>query len=106
VVEARNEADSLCYNTEKTLLEHKAKVPAEDVETITADIAALKEASSGDGVKAEELKAAIEKLKTSSMKIGEAIYKNADSSGEGDAAPEQKADYEDVPKDKDGDKKK
>jgi hypothetical protein len=61
------------------------------------------QASSKDGVKAGDLKAAIEKLKTSSMKIGEAMYKNSDGGGGGGG--EQKAEYDDVPP-KDGDKKK
>lgn len=43
VVEARNEADSICYSTEKTLAEHKDKVPQEDIDAINADIAAVKE---------------------------------------------------------------
>merc|ERR1712129_497319 len=43
-VEARNEADTTIYNTEKTLMEHKAKVPQEDQDIINADIASLKEA--------------------------------------------------------------
>ena len=46
----------------------------------------------------------VEELKKSSMKIGEAMYKNAGDGG-GDAGGEQKADYEDVKKDGEGEKK-
>lgn len=108
-VEAQNEADSTVYNTEKTLHEHKDKVPQEDQDTIKADIAAVKEAASNENVSAEELKEKVEALKKSSMKIGEAMYKNAgsDEGSGGDAGGEQKADYEDINKDKkdDGEKK-
>merc|ERR1712207_45510 len=45
VVEARNEADSLVYQTEKTLSEHKEKVPQEDQDKIREDIASVKEVS-------------------------------------------------------------
>jgi len=33
-IEMRNEADSLIYNTEKSLEEHKAKLPPAEVEEI------------------------------------------------------------------------
>merc|ERR1712128_249404 len=90
-VEARNEADTTIYNTEKTLMEHK--------DTINADIAALKEALSDDSTESEKLKEAIEKLKQSQMKIGEAMYKNTDGGDGGDSSsseePEKKAEYTD-----------
>jgi len=99
-VEAQNEADSTVYNTEKTLHEHKDKVPQEDQDIIKADIAAVKEAVSNENISAEELKEKVEALKKSSMKIGEAMYKNA---GDSSAGGEQSAEYEDVKKD--GEKK-
>ena len=89
-VEARNEADTTIYNTEKTLLEHKAKVPQEDQDIINADIASLKEALADDSTESEKLKEAIEKLKQSQMKIGEAMYKN-----EGGAEGEKEKEKED-----------
>merc|ERR1711892_1100514 len=95
-VEARNEADTTIYNTEKTLMEHKAKVPQEDQDTINADIDALKEALSDDSTESEKLKEAIEKLKQSQMKIGEAMYKNTDGGDSSSSEePEKKAEYTD-----------
>merc|ERR1711968_224003 len=84
-VELQNDADSTVYQTEKTLHEHKDKVPQEDVDTIKADIEAVKKAKDDDSVGVEELKEKVEALKRSSMKIGEAMYKNADSGGGGDS---------------------
>jgi len=55
-----------------------------------------------DNVGAEELKEKVETLKKSSMKIGEAMYKNAGDAG--GAGGEQSAEYEDVKKD--GEEKK
>jgi len=102
-VELRNEADSTVYNTEKTLLENKAKVPQEDQDLINAAIAAVKSAVADESVSAEVLKEKVEALKKSSMKIGEAMYKNMDG-GAGGTGNEQKADYEDI-NDKDKEKK-
>jgi len=98
VVEARNDGDTTVYQTEKTLLEHKAKVPQEDQDTINADIAALKEALADENIGADALKEKVEKVKQSSMKIGEAMYKNADSGGEGEQQETPKAEYEDEKK--------
>jgi chaperone protein DnaK len=102
-VEARNEADTTIYNTEKTLMEHKAKVPQEDQDVITADIASLKEALANDSTSSDELKEKIEKLKQSQMKIGEAMYKNADGGGgdggSGGGEETKKAEYEEEKKD-------
>jgi molecular chaperone DnaK (HSP70) len=100
VVEARNEADSLMYQTEKTLTEHKEKVPQEDADAIRADISALKDASANTDISSEALKEKVEALKASSMKIGEALYKNTDS-GAPSGEQTQSADYEDVEKNKD-----
>jgi len=97
-VEVQNEADSTVYNTEKTLLEHKDKVPAEDVETIKADIEAVKKAKDDDNVGVDELKEKVEALKRSSMKIGEAMYKNTPPEGES-GGEEAKAEYQDAKKD-------
>merc|ERR1712118_140479 len=104
-VEVQNEADSTVYQTEKTLYEHKDKVPQEDQDQIKADIEAVKKAKDDDSVGVEELKEKVEALKRSSMKIGEAMYKNA---GDSSSSGEQSAEYEDIKKDgdkKDGEKK-
>jgi chaperone protein DnaK len=107
-VEARNEADTTIYNTEKTLMEHKAKVPQEDQDIINADIASLKEALADESTESEKLKEAIEKLKQSQMKIGEAMYKNTDGGDGGDSSSsseEPKAEYTDEKDEKKDEKK-
>jgi len=74
-IELRNEADSLIYNTEKSLEEHKAKLPPNEVEEIQKDINELKEAINiGDNTK---MKDATAKVRNSSMKIGKAMYSQA-----------------------------
>ncbi len=79
-VEARNQAEGLVHQTEKTLSENGDKVPAPERTEAEAAIAAVKSAMEGSDV--EAVKAATERLAQVSMKIGEAMYK----AGAGEAA--------------------
>ncbi len=79
-VEARNQAEGLVHQTEKTLSENGDKVPAAEKAEAEAAIAAAKSAIAGSDV--EALKAATERLGQVSMKLGEAMYK----AGAGEAA--------------------
>jgi chaperone protein DnaK len=100
LVEARNDADSTIYQTEKTMLEHKDKVPQEDQEVIKADIAAIKLAVEDEDITAEALKEKVDKLKQSSMKIGEALYRQAGGSSSAEADEGAKSAEHDDVKDK------
>ena len=82
-VEARNQAETLVHQTEKSLEEHGDKVEAEVKAEIEGDVAALKEAlEAEDG---ELIQTKLEALVTSSMKLGEAIYKAEAAAQEGTA---------------------
>jgi molecular chaperone DnaK len=79
-VEARNRADAMVYNTEKTLKEHRAKISDEDAKSIEAALEAAKKAmKDGD---AKEINKAVENLTTASHKLAEAMYKSAGASQE------------------------
>jgi molecular chaperone DnaK len=84
LVEARNHADALVHSTERTLKEHGDKVSADDRATIENDLAALRTAKDGDDVDA--IKAKMDALGQSAMKLGEAVYK-AEQAGAAGAAP-------------------
>lgn len=84
-IEAKNDADSLIYNTEKSLGEHKSKLPAEDVSAIEAALAETRKALAGSD--AEVLKTKTQELQTAAMKIGSAMYKNAGAGAEAGAGP-------------------
>jgi molecular chaperone DnaK len=87
VVEAKNEADSLIYQTEKAVQEHGSKLDDGTKKTIQDSIAELKTASAGDDL--EKIKSGIENVKKSSMKLGEIIYQNAQkASGTPGAGPQ------------------
>ena len=79
-VEARNEADSLIYSTEKSLVDFGDKVTDEDRSAIEAAVASLKEVLDGDD--AEEIKTRSEALKQAAYKLAEEAYKSAQASGE------------------------
>ncbi|MDC0498185.1 molecular chaperone DnaK [Alphaproteobacteria bacterium] len=78
-VDTKNQADSLINETEKNLKEHGDKVPEEDKNKITADIEELKKVKDSDNM--EAIKAKTESLVQSSMKLGEAIYKQDPQAG-------------------------
>ncbi|MBR6296871.1 MAG: molecular chaperone DnaK [Treponema sp.] len=81
-VDARNEADSLVYQTEKAVKDYGDKVSADDKSKIEAAINDLKEALKGSDIAA--IKAKTEALKQASYKIAEEMYK-AQNAGAGAA---------------------
>ncbi|MFM1995260.1 MAG: molecular chaperone DnaK, partial [Actinomycetota bacterium] len=73
--EIKNTAEQMVYQTEKLIKDNDEKLP-EDVKTeVQADVDALKTALQGEDIDA--IKAANDKLITSSQKLGEAIYASA-----------------------------
>ncbi|MHB0977364.1 MAG: molecular chaperone DnaK [Candidatus Aquicultorales bacterium] len=73
--EVRNSLDSLAYSTEKSLREHGDKLTEADKEPIEKAVEQAKEALKGTDV--EKIKAAQEQLLTSSQKLGQVIYEQA-----------------------------
>src|ERR1700743_775969 len=73
LVEGRNHADALGYQTEKTLSELGDKAAASDKEAIEHAVAELKTALASEN--AEDIKAKSQALTEVSMKLGEAMYK-------------------------------
>ena len=72
-VEVRNEADSMIYQTEKTLKEMGDKVNAADKQHIEEAVAALKKAIEGGDT--ADIKAKTEALQQAAYKIAEEMYK-------------------------------
>jgi molecular chaperone DnaK len=93
--EARNNADSLVYTTEKFLTENGDKVPADVRDEVTAGVADVKKALEADDVDA--ITRSSEHLATVSQKMGQAMYaaagaEGADAGGPTDAAGETSGD--------------
>ena len=76
--EARNQADSLLYSTEKNLSEHGDKISEDDKTKITEAIAGLRKAMEGDDPAVIET--ATQTLTTASHKLAEEMYKKASAS--------------------------
>ena len=78
-VETKNHAEALIHSTEKTLSEHGDKIDAAEKTAIESQIADLREALASED--AEAVKARMELLGQSAMKLGEAMYKAEQQAG-------------------------
>jgi molecular chaperone DnaK len=87
-VEARNQADSLVYATEKSLKEHGDKVDSATKSSIEEELKELKDLLEKEDASAQDIKSKSESLTEKSMKLGEAMYKdmaaNNESAGSSD----------------------
>jgi molecular chaperone DnaK len=86
LIEARNQADSLAYSTEKSLKEFGDKIDAAEKQKIEDSLAVLKKALEGDD--AEAIKKASDELMQASHKLAEAVYAKAQGGAAGDDAGE------------------
>lgn len=75
-IEARNLADSMIYQTEKSLTEYGDKIGDEDKNAINAAIADLKKVLEDPNSDAAAIKAKTEELQKASYKLAEEMYKN------------------------------
>jgi len=102
-IDARNDADSLVFQTEKALEEVGDKVDDADKTAVQADLAALKEiiertnAEDMTQAQVEEIKASKEKLMESAQKVFAKVYEQAQGQADmggaaGQAAPEPEDD--------------
>ena len=99
-IDARNEADSLIYSTEKSLKEFGDKIGSDDKAKIEQAIAELKSVMENQSASAEEIKAKSETLQQASYKLAEEVYKQSAAQG-GDASAsqgEESAASEEAPK--------
>ena len=80
-VEARNQADALVHQTEKSMSELGEKVPAEDRSNIEAALNDLKEILKDENSSKEQIDAKVEALSKASHKLAEAMYKKDENAG-------------------------
>jgi molecular chaperone DnaK len=95
-VEAVNKADSLIYQTQKTLREHGGKITSSDRNATEQALEELKKAVDNRNV--EEIKAKTDMLLQASYRLAEYMYQEAEASGGGAATgsmPEPEAPLED-----------
>ncbi len=75
LVEARNNADNLIYQTEKNLKEYADKIEASDRQAIEGAISRLRQVM--DGTDLEAIRRASEELQSASHRLAEAMYAKA-----------------------------
>ena len=78
-IDTKNQADSMIHSAEKNLKEFGDKVSEDEKTAIENDVKSLKEAIENDDL--EKIKAGLEALTQSSMKLGEAMYKAQQAEG-------------------------
>jgi molecular chaperone DnaK len=88
LVDARNQAESLAYSTEKTLNEQRDRLPAVDVEKVEASVKAVREKAVQDDLAA--LNAAVAELQKLAHGLAEQLYKQSqnDQAAKGASAPD------------------
>src|SRR3954463_16137205 len=84
-VDAKNHAEALIHSTEKSLAEHGSKVGEAERRAIEDALASLKEAVKGND--ADDIKAKTNALAQASMKLGEAMYAQAQKDQAGPGGP-------------------
>jgi molecular chaperone DnaK len=75
VIDARNQADSLAYATEKTVNEYRDRLPADDVARIEAAIVAARNAAQGDDLGA--IRRATDELQQRSHALSEQLHRQS-----------------------------
>ena len=90
-VEAKNHADSLVYQTEKSMRELGDKIPADDKTKIQSEIEAVKNAAAGSDTAA--IKAACDKLTEVSYEIFGKVYQQTAAEQQQGSAPNGDGQY-------------
>jgi molecular chaperone DnaK len=75
VADTKNMAETLAYQTERSLKEHRSAIDGADASTIEGRIMELRQALEGDDV--ADIKAKTEALQEASHKLAEAVYASA-----------------------------
>jgi molecular chaperone DnaK len=101
LADARNQAENLAYQTERTLKEHRDKLEEADASTIEGRIMELRGVLENDDV--GEIRAKTEALQEATQKLAEAVYaqataaqQTAASGGDGAASDEEVVEAEDA----------
>jgi molecular chaperone DnaK len=91
IVDAKNSAEGMIGSTEKNLKEYGDKLSADDKGNIEKALEELKEVLKKEELDAEEIQEKTQTLLTSSMKLGEMVYKDKNADAEKKSDDEAKA---------------
>ena len=76
-IEAKNNAETLCYSTEKALKEYGDKITSQEKANIEAAVKDLRDTLASSNASVEEIKGKTEKLQEVSMQLGQKVYEAA-----------------------------
>ena len=76
-IEAKNNAETLCYSTEKALKEYGDKISSQEKANIEAAVKDLRDTLASSNASVEEIKGKTEKLQEVSMQLGQKVYEAA-----------------------------
>ncbi len=76
-IEAKNNAESVVYATEKALKDYGDKISSDEKAKIESAVQELKDALANANATAEELKSKTEKVQQASMELGQKVYESA-----------------------------
>ncbi len=85
LAELRNQADSMCWQLEKLLKEHDAKLAAADKEAVSKAMEKTRAAAKGEDI--EAIKAAVHELEQASHALSRTLYASAGGAKPGPAGP-------------------
>ena len=91
-VDVRNTADSLVYQTEKTLSELGDKISADEKSSIESEVAKLKEMLNASAFDTEAVKAQTENVQKAFYAVSEKLYAQAQAAAGADGAQQGQAD--------------
>ncbi len=85
LAEARNQADSMCFQLEKLIKEHESKLNDADKDAVNKAIEKTREAAKGDDL--EKITSSISELEQASHALSKSLYETAAPQQPNDAAP-------------------
>merc|ERR1712178_233884 len=87
-VQAKNDAETLCYQVEKQLSELKDKMSTADADDLRKKMEDVRQTMAADGADPEEIKAKTKDLQEASWKVTQQAYQQSDSSESGEKKEE------------------
>src|SRR5262245_24864574 len=87
LIDARNQADSLAYQVEKTVNENRGRVPAADASRIESAVAEARRAAQAEDLTA--IRNAVDQLQRASHSLAEQLYRGAQGSQSGPSGQAQ-----------------
>jgi molecular chaperone DnaK len=90
-IEAKNKADAMVYNVEKTLKEHRGKIGEAGAKEIESALEETKKAIGENDP--DRINTAVDRLTSASHKLAEAMYKSASAQPGPEAPPPNGGDH-------------